>query len=107
MHCLGRCDLTFQLCWMSGKCIQPLQGSPDLPITELKEYMYRGLVPGQPNARTNNEGDRLEHYTIYHTEEMKDGTKLSDYGLQHNACLTVVRRNLLKEREQGVEAETQ
>ena len=83
---------------MSGKCIQPLQGSPDLPITELKEYMCRGLVPGLPNARTDNEGDRLEHYTlIYDRKELTDGTKLSDYGLQHNACLTVVRRNLSEE----------
>ena len=43
MHCLGHCMRC--IAWMSGQCIQPC-----------KEVLTF-LVPGLPDARTNNEGD--------------------------------------------------
>ena len=78
-NCRGRGDFTFQLCWTSGECIQRLQGCPDFPIEQLKQYMDEGLVQGLPKARTNHEGEWLESYSlIYGTEVMTDGTVLSD-----------------------------
>ena len=107
MHCLGRGDFTFQLCWTSGECIQRLQGCPDFPIEQLKQYMDEGLVQGLPKARTNHEGEWLESYSlIYGTEVMTDGTVLSDYELQPDDCLTVVLSDISEEREQTSGAKT-
>ena len=107
MHCLGRGDFTFQLCWTSGECIQRLQGCPDFPIEQLKQYMDEGLVQGLPKALTNHEGECLESYSlIYGTEVMTDGTVLSDYELQPDDCLTVVLSDISEEREQTAGAKT-
>ena len=83
------------------------QNMPDLSIERLVHDMDEGLVPGLPKAWTNNEGDWLEYCSlIYGTEEMTDGTVLSDYELQPDACLTVVLVDLLDEREQTAGAKT-
>ena len=88
----GKDDFTFQLCWTSGDCIQRMENTPDLSIEQLKQYMDEGLIQGLPRARTIPEGQWLEYYSlVYRTDVMSDGTWLSDYNLEHEARLTVVR----------------
>ena len=100
MHCLGCGDFTFQFCWTSGECIQRLQNKPDLSIEQLTQYMDEGLIQGLPRARTTPEGQWLEYYSlVYRTDVMTDGTWLSDYNLEHEARLTVVRVDLSDEFE--------
>ena len=62
--------------------------------------MDEGLIQGLPRARTTPEGQRLEYYSlVYRTEVMSDGTWLSDYNLEHEARLTVVRVDFSDEFE--------
>ena len=107
MHCRGRGDFTFQLCWSSGECIQRFQNIADLSIERLVQDMDEGLIQGLPRARTTREGEWLESYRlVYGTDVMKDGTVLSDYELQPGDCLTVVLSDLSDEREQTAGAQT-
>ena len=100
MHCLGRGDFTFQLCRPSGECIQRLQNKPYFSIEQLKQYMDEGLIQGLPRARTTPEGEWLESYRlVYGTNVMRDGRRLSDYDVQHDARLTVVLEDLSDELE--------
>ena len=98
MHCRGRGDFTFQLCWPSGECIQRFQNMPDLSIERFVQDMDEGLIQGLPRARP--EGQWLESYSlVYRTDVMLDGKRLSDYDLEHEARLTVVRVDLSDELE--------
>ena len=100
MHCRGFGDFTFQLCWTSGDCIQRLENTPDLSTEQLKQYMDEGLIQGLPRARTTPEGEWLESYRlVYGTNVMRDGRRLSDYDVQHDARLTVVLVDLSDELE--------
>ena len=99
-NCRGRGDFTFQLCWASGECIQRFQNIADLSIERLVQDMDEGLIQGLPRARTTPEGQWLEYYSlVYRTDVMSDGTWLSDYNLEHEARLTVVRVELSNEFE--------
>ena len=100
MHCRGRGDFTFQLCWSSGECIQRFQNIADLSIERLVQDMDEGLIQGLPRARTTREGEWLESYRlVYGTNVMRDGRRLSDYDVQHDARLTVVLEDLSDELE--------
>ena len=70
-NCRGRGDFTFQLCWVSGECIQRFQNIADLSIERLVQDMDEGLIQGLPRARTTPEGQWLEYYSlVYRTDVM-------------------------------------
>ena len=90
MHCRGRGDLTFQLCWPSGHCIQRFENIADIPIPRLLQDMDAGLIQGLPGARITSEGEYLEYYSLVYGINVMSGGSLSDYNLEPEARLTVV-----------------
>ena len=90
MHCRGRGDLTSQLCWPSGHCIQRFENIADIPIPRLLQDMDVGLIQGLPGARTTSEGEYLEYYSLVYGINVMSGGSLSDYNLEPDARLTVV-----------------
>ena len=73
---------------------------PDFSIERFVQDMDEGLIQGLPRARTTPEGQWLEYCSlVYRTDVMTDGTWLSDYNLEHEARLTVVRVDLSDEFE--------
>ena len=80
--------------------MQRFQNMPDLSIERLVQDMDEGLIQGLPRARTTPAGHWLESYSlVYRTDVMLDGKWLSDYDLEHEARLTVVRVDLSDELE--------
>ena len=69
-------------------------------LTYPSNDLYKTWTKVSSKGCTTSEGQWLEYYSlVYRTDVMSDGTWLSDYNLEHEARLTVVRVDLSDEIE--------
>ena len=85
-------ELSFDLRWPSGALIRRFENQPDESVERFTQDMDEGYIEGIPRARTDDDGNWLEHYHVaVGNEVLQCGRRFSDYDIPHDATLTVIR----------------